>query len=1018
MNPLANLAFEDPARAERLWARLQGEEPQRSLFEPFAPTLLQALSESPEPDRLLLNFERWVEGLGTTLTYYRLFAESPRILEPLLRLMGLSQYMADTILQNPELSELLLDPRLLRQRRTRAQLQRDLNRLLQPCTNHLMRLDRLRLFKQQELLRITALEVLGKMDLRRVVESLSDLADVCVESALAICHTELSQSLEMQGEPSLCVLAMGKWGARELNYSSDIDLVFLCADMPNLTGKREPIAYLQRLCEALVKALSEPMKRGIVFRVDLRLRPEGRHGPIVRTLQSALHYYENWAEVWERQAMMKARPCAGDLRVGETLLERLRPWVYRPQLSEDDFSEIVQQRIRTEAQTRARNEWETDIKNGWGGIRDIEFPVQALQLMYGGRMPRLRTPSTLNALKQLRQARLIEPETADALTNAYIFLRTVEHRLQLLYGHQTHSLPKEPNERAKFARRMGYTDLEPFERDLQHHRSVARAFREQVLSTETTPPAPPDPMPIELIGTEEGKSEWERRLGALGFREPARAYQVLTNWVVGNRYGEPVPEERRSAMRILPELLTTCARTLSPDRALIAIEQLADALPSRAMLFRSFEVSREVPQRLAELAQSPPLWNTLMANLELLDMLFGEEISAYGAKTREEHRRALWGRLEGCRTVRAMVGNLRTYARRERLRIGARDLWGETTPLHTASDLSALASELLTATLWVAGRMLQEEKQETPPEILLLGFGSLGAGEVGYTSDWDIAFVCVDEASLQIAQEQAVRMLNLCQQMSEQGAFPKVDTRLRPEGGSGALVRTLDGVLQYYAQYAEPWERLALMRVQVLNETLTHPSPPSPEASGEGGRTAPLSHSVGEGQGVRAEFLAHLNAYRYRGAPSEEEANAIRHLVHRTLTERIPPNQQNSHLKLGKGGLAVIEFLVGWLTLHTATPESYPHSSNTLEVLDWLLRQGAIDRPDHEVLSEAWQLQYHLRNRLALLFEPAPEVLPEGDRFALLASSLGYERADELWEHLQNLRQGVDEIARRHRLLS
>lgn len=982
MSYSAEIAFEDSSRAERLWARLRGAEPQQSLFDQFAPVLVQALKDAPEPDRLLLNFERWVGTLGTTLTYYRLFAESPRILEPLLRLMGLSQYMADTLLQNPELSEFLLEPRILSQRRTRAQLQRDLNRLLQPCTSHLMRLDRLRLFKQQELLRITALDVLGKADLRTVVEWLSDLADVCVQSALHICHTELSQTLEMQGDPRLCVLAMGKMGARELNYSSDIDLIFLCADQPALVGKREPMVYLQRLCEAVVKALSEPMRRGMVFRVDLRLRPEGRMGPIVRTLQSALHYYENWAEPWERQAMIKARPCAGDLQVGMQLLERLRPWVYRPQLSESDLQEMIAQRVRTEAQTRTRNEWETDIKNGWGGIRDIEFPVQALQLMYGGRFPRLRTPATLDALSQLSRTRLIDPQTAQALCEAYRFLRTVEHRLQLLYGHQTHSLPSEPTERTKFARRMGYTAREPFEQDLQRHRSVARAFREQVLSTEASTPPQSDDLPIELIGTAEGKTLWEQRLGTMGFAEPARAYQVLTNWLVGNRYGAPTPEERRTATRILPDLLNTCARTLAPDRALLALEQLADALPSRAMLFRSLEASPLVLHRLAELAQSPPLWQTLMAHLELLDMLFGEEISAHGAKTRAQHHEALHQRLAHCRTERARLSNLRAYARRERLRIGARDLWAETTPQQTATDLSALATALLSATLHSAS------PTATPP-LLLLGFGSLGAGELGYTSDWDIAFVCPDDAHLPDAQEQAVHMLQLCQQMTEMGAFPKVDTRLRPEGGAGALVRTAESLLHYYQHHAEPWERLASVRTDLVNPSVPFAEP----------------------------LVQQWNAWRYRGAPTADESDAIRHLVQRTLSERIPPDQRPRHLKLGTGGLATIEFLTGWQVLHTATPHTHPPTPHTLTTLDWLLRQGALERPDYEVLTEAWLLQYHLRNRLALLFEPASELLPEGERFHLVARSLGEPSDTALQERLQTLRQAVDEIAHRHRLL-
>ncbi|MCS6919408.1 MAG: hypothetical protein NZM28_06525, partial [Fimbriimonadales bacterium] len=472
--------FEQPERAQRLWARWRGNGVQAELFERFAPTLADALQHAPDPDRLLVNLDRWLESLGATLTYYRLFAETPAALKPALAILAHSQYMTDAILQNPELSEILLDARLLTRPRSRADLRRDLNRFLKPCTTFWMKLDRLRAFKQQEFLRLTALETLGKATLPEAARGLSDLADVCAGAALEACHQELSSQLGVSGEHRLCVLGMGKWGGRELNYSSDIDPILICADQPALQGAREPMQYLAKLAELWIKALSEPMRRGIVFRVDMRLRPEGRFGPMVRTLGSALRYYETWGEAWERQAMLKARACAGDTRVGEALLERLSAWIYRPALSDADFQQIVEQRERSEAQTRMRNAYETDLKNGWGGIRDIEFPTQALQLMYGGKHPRLRTPNTLDALQRLQNARLLSPAEAHALREAYCFLRTAEHRLQIQHGQQTHTLPSSPAERARFAQHMGYADPAAFEAELQKHRQAARQYRERV----------------------------------------------------------------------------------------------------------------------------------------------------------------------------------------------------------------------------------------------------------------------------------------------------------------------------------------------------------------------------------------------------------------------------------------------------------------------------------------------------------------------------------------------------------
>jgi glutamate-ammonia-ligase adenylyltransferase len=1032
------VAFEQPKRAAQLWARWRGDGLQAELFDRFAPTLADALQRAPDPDRLLVNCDRWLESLGATLTYYRLFAETPHALKPVLAVLGASDYMADTLLQNPELSEILLDARLLTRPRTRADIRRDLSRLLRACTSYWMQLDRLRAFKQQEYLRITALDLLGKATLTETVRALSDLADVCADAALDACHRELAAQQGVTGEHGFCILAMGKWGGRELNYSSDIDPIFLYRDAPRLTGTADPTRYLLKLAEMVVKALSEPMRRGIVFRVDMRLRPEGRLGALARGVSSALHYYETWAEPWERQAMLKARPCAGDLQVGEQFLERLQPWLYRPSLSETDFAEIVRLRERAEAQARARNAYETDLKNGWGGIRDIEFSVQALQLMLGGRLPRLRTPATLDALQRLKHARILAPDEARALQDAYTFLRTAEHRLQLQFGHQTHLLPTDPKARARLAKLMGFADPDAFEQTLAHHRTIARAFRERVLrmptssagsspSTPWTSPSsaesstrsaetavefttpslrfplqaggtefvrgspreagfaettPPRGSPREaggtlrrgeellpLLGTDEGATVWHGVLGSLGFAEPARAYRALSASLA-----DAPPDERRAFEAILPALLTACARTPDPDRALTGLQRLADAFPSRAGLYLAFAESPEVLHRLAELAQSPALLNRLLAHLELLEMLFGEEIVARGAKSLQEHRDALAQRLERCRSASARLASLSAYMRREWLRIGARDLWSETTPMQTARDLSALARAVLPA-LW---------EQVAPAQTLwLVGFGSLGAGELGYQSDWDLAFACPDDADLPTLERQAQAFLSHCQRLSEHGVFPPVDTQLRPEGKAGALARTVSGWRAYYAQAAAPWERLAAVRADVLNADADAP------------------------------IVAVLNEYRFGGAPTPDERDEMRRLILRALTERVPSSALHTHLKLGYAGQNAIEFLTHWLVVQHATLDDHPPSTGTLTQLEWLWRRGILETADYDALREAWRMLYQVRNRLALLFDPAPEVLPDDSRLALLARSLNYDSPDALRRVLTEHQRAVEAITRR-----
>lgn len=974
------IPFAQPERARRLWARWRSDGMQAELFDRFAPTIADALRDAPDPDRLLINLDRWFESLGTPLTYYRLFAETPNALKPVLAVLRASDYMADTLLQTPELSEILLDLRLLMRPRPRAELRRDLNRLLRACSSYWMQLDRLRAFKQQEYLRITALDLMGKASLAETTRALSDLADVCVDAALEACHRELAPQHGISGEHGFCVLAMGKWGGRELNYSSDIDPIFLYRDAPPPHGAKDPAHYLIKLAEMLVKALSEPMRRGIVFRVDVRLRPEGRLGLLARSLTSALHYYENWAEAWERQAMLKARPCAGDVPVGEQLLERLQPWLYRPSLSETDFAELVRQRERIEAQAQARGTYETDLKNGWGSIRDIEFTVQALQLMLGGRLPRLRTPSTLDALQRLKHARILQREEAHVLQEAYAFLRTVEHRLQQQTGQQTHLLPTDPTARACLAKLMGFTDLTTFEQTLTRHREVAHAFRERILRGEAH--ALPIPTAHEssvdacalqpllpLLGTEEGANAWHEALQQMGFAEPARAYRLL-----GVSMTDTPPDERRAFEAILPALLAACARTPDPDRALVGLQRLADAFPSRTGLYLAFSESPEVLYRLTELAQSPVLLNRLLSHMELLEMLFGEEIVARSAKSLAEHRAALAQRLERCRSAQARLTSLSAYTRREWLRIGARDLWSETPPLQTARDLAALAHTVLPA-LW--------EQLAPDQPIWLIGFGSLGAEELGYRSDWDLAFACPDSADLDTAEHHVQVFLAHCQRLTEQGVLPLIDTQLRPEGKAGALVRTLSGWKAYYAQGAAPWERLAAVRALVLNADAG----------------APIS--------------AVLNAYRFGSPPTPDERDEMRRLILRALTERVPHDVLHTHLKLGYAGQNAIEFLAHWLVVQHAAPSDHPPDTRTLTHLDWLWRRGILDSADYDALREAWLALYQVRNRLALLFDPAPETLPDDARLITLARSLNYDSPDALRRVMTEHQRAVQAITQR-----
>lgn len=973
---LSEIPFIEPARAQRLWDNLRGKGEQARLFELFAPSFWGQIASAAEPDRALVNFERWIETLGSRLTYYRLFAETPDVLANVLRVFSVSQFLADAVIQNPELGEILLDPALLHHQKSAVDYHIELARLIAPCSTFLLKLDRMRHFKQREYLRIAALDILGYHSLPQTARAISDFADACLQTAYEICHQELSAKHEMTGEPGFAIVGMGKLGARELNYSSDVDLIFLRSDQPALTGRREPETYLIRLAESIVKALSEPMRRGILFRVDLRLRPEGRSGPIVRSLKSACHYYENWAETWERQALLKARFIAGDPQVGETFIRMMQPVVYRRKMTEQEIEEIRHQKRRSEAQVQARGEQETDIKNGWGGIREIEFTVQLLQLIHGGRHPRLRTPNTLDALKRLLNAHVIQPEDHRTISEAYEFLRTVEHRLQLLYEHQTHTLPAEPGERARFAKRMGYQEPDEFEMVLWKHREGVRAFCERYFYDGEMPtdkgkePQSAVLKPnILLLGTVEGKTEWLSYLTSLGFEQAEESYHRLQRPLIETQYNTPPPETKRAYKEILSPLLSACARTPDPDASLRGIETLASAMMSSASLYTAFVQSPEVLHRLVELAVSPPLWEQLIRHQELLDMLFGEEIVEVGAKPLESYQQQLEGRLAGCRTERARFHNIAAFARRERLRIGARDLWSEAEPLQTAEDLTNLTITLLQAAWEMAAR--QVEHPQLVDQCLIVGFGRLGSMEPGFTSDWDIGFVAPEiEGVVSCATPIVERFLNLCQQLHTQGAFMPVDLRLRPWGSKGNLIHTIQTYQHYYTQHAEPWERLAATRVMVLAGNTT----------------------------LQEQFEAVLNDFRYGQPVTPQTFEGIRHLKQRMQSERVKPEEQHRHLKLGRGTLSDIEFTVQWLMLkHYRLEPGVVPPTNTWQMLVWLHRRGVISKAQYEALSGAFRFFYHVQNRLFLLQGSNCDLMPlEGRALSILARSLNYRSPEHL----------------------
>ena len=549
---LEPLGFLDPAGALANLRRLAETPELRDQVAPLLPRLLHHLGASADPDMALNNLERLAAAALDRRAFYALLATHPEAIPILTTLAATSQFLTDALIRSPQTVPWLLDPRVM-QARSREAVRAEVAAACRPFRTEEARLNALRRVKRRELCRIGLRDLLGDADLVTTTQELSDLADACLAQAAAMVEPGLRERYGRPGHvgadgqrapTGFAVIALGKHGGAELNYSSDIDLCFVYeaegeTDGPEIVSNR---VYFARLAEQLVAALTAMTEEGTVFRVDLRLRPEGAGGPLALPLAAYRAYHQTRGALWERQALIKARVAAGDERVGQAFLDLAREIVYRPGVEREALGEIRAMKNRIDRRLRARGQQERHVKLGVGGIRDIEFHIQALQLLYGGQDPWLRERNSLRALHRLAERGYLSWEESRRLAHAYVFLRTIEHRLMLLHALQTHTLPEDETELARLARRMGIALPPPAARRrfLAEHgritRGVHAAFRRFFAAAPEADARPAVRIPSYTA------------LKATGFADPDRARQAL-RLVLEGRPLVPYPAAGRHARR-------------------------------------------------------------------------------------------------------------------------------------------------------------------------------------------------------------------------------------------------------------------------------------------------------------------------------------------------------------------------------------------------------------------------------------------------------------------------------------
>lgn len=815
---------------------------------------------------------------------------------------------------------------------------------------------------------------------------LADAAAAALEGALAIARTEVAEGLAggmcavARGESvqalELAVIGMGKCGARELNYISDVDVVYVVAPVPaaDLPEGVEPLTEQDcaqigtELVHALTKAIMAPAPEPPLWEVDANLRPEGKDGPLVRTVESYVNYYRRWAENWEFQALLKARPVAGSARLGKRFARAIDPFVWESS-GRESFVESVQAMRARVTDNIPQEQVQRQIKLGPGGLRDIEFTVQLLQLVHGRTDPSVRTKSTIDSLVALADSSYIGRADSQTLANYYKKLRLLEHRIQLAQLRRTHLMPQQNQQQRALARslvapeRVGTLSADQMVEAWQKLKRSVRSLHERLFFRPLLA-AVSNLSRDEVALTEQGAQD---RLAALGYRDPRGAMRHIQALTSG------VSRRAKIQRNLMPVLLGWLAQGVDADAGLLGFRLVSESLGTTSWYLRMLRDSPAAAERLCQLLSSSRYITDLLedapSSIAWLDKVADVQPRPYRVLSAEIA--SLLSRHDDSAEAMRAVRYLR---RREILRIAMGDALGF---LHVEAVCEGLATVdecTIAAALNIAEREVAGVEKPPLCEVAVVAMGRLGGAENGFGSDADVMFVHrpVEGAGEEEAQSQANRIVNRLMQLIKQPVRPairaerplEVDADLRPEGKQGAMVRSLDSYRAYYERWAETWEFQALLRARPI------------AGSEELGRA----------------FVELVDPYRYPREFTAEQARQVRRMKARVEHERMPHGADRTRqLKLGRGGLSDVEWLVQLIQLQHAHEVEGLRTTSTLEALNAAVEAKLVAAEDAEVLRDAWLLATKIRGGNVLRGVRQSDLLPTlRDALEAIARWSGY----------------------------
>ncbi|MEE9524279.1 MAG: bifunctional [glutamate--ammonia ligase]-adenylyl-L-tyrosine phosphorylase/[glutamate--ammonia-ligase] adenylyltransferase, partial [Thermodesulfovibrionales bacterium] len=910
--------------------------------------LEEASSRTPDPQRSLKNLKTFIQ---TNPEYEDTLKE---YIDEVAHLFAYSQFLANFSSNKPDV--LFRSVRSFKKIESRQEILDELNTRLNNCGCD-EALTIFREFRKEQMIKITVRDIMDHSDTVESMEQMSDLADAIISVAHDYIKRTLSKKFGMPDEYSFAVFALGKLGAQELNYSSDVDLIFVYgSERGQTSGIQGPTGaiinsidnheFYCKLTAEIGKFLSQNTADGFVYRVDMRLRPDGQRGDSALSLRSYELYYESWGREWERLALIRARFVCGDEQLGKDFIDMINPFLWRKYIDYSTIDEIRSLKTKIDATFK-----KDDIKRGYGGIREIEFFIQSMQLIYGGKEPMLKQRRTLIALHMLNQKEHIGEDDHKLLSDNYIYLRRVEHYIQMLNDVQTHTVPMDKDQREALARKLQFRDYDEFSTDLQKRRLKIRETY-NLLFGRSEDDKPMEPSSIIFDG-EIGDDELNEYLRSRDIVDTSTSTQLIKN----------IKEElsvthslkgRRIMGIVIPRMVEKAISTAAPENALRNIVQFIGVLSVNEPYLETFMENKVLSDALIGVfSQSDYISKMILGNPEYIDVLSGGTTRRKTLATMKKELRGMTG------SGMPLNHAIRVFKKSEEIRLGTMFLNRQIGTGQLVKGLTKVAEAIVDIAIVETCKELDVPAGSF---VQVVAMGKFGGREITIGSDLDILFYVTEELE-DVCFKTAERFLRVLQAYTKDGIAYRVDTRLRPDGSKGPLVNNIKGYRNYYLNHADNWEIQALIKAR------------------------PASTSR-EGLCGFMNMRRNVLEKRAKGVSREDILNMRR----RIMTELIKPGG-GIDIKLDQGGIEEIEFLVQYLQLKNVN-ETDVHYQDTLSAIRSLKKIKKYDIKDLEVLADSYMIFRTIESYLRLSMKN--RIREDEKEVAYLSKFMGFDGVDEL----------------------